>query len=201
MCVHLDKGKAAVGLEARLDNKAKVLEQRNHIVGSRVRSEVTNIAGGLPAGGLGEDNVVASNAMRRELVVAERCGRCQAHSLHRLLLSHRRLAFLVGPVAANGARAKPFTIHGAKCFFSLASVTEGNEAVASRSPCLHIPHDAALGDGAKSREGLLEHLIVDFVGQVTHKDVKVGSGVFLVGCVGLVCPVDSDFLRLVSTMP
>ncbi len=103
MRVHLDKGKAPVGLEARLDNKTKVLEQGNHVVGGGVGSEVTNIASSLPVGGLGEDDVVASDAVRRELVVAEGCGRGQAHSLHRLLLSHRRLALLVCPVAADGS--------------------------------------------------------------------------------------------------
>lgn len=103
MGVHLDKSETSVGLEARLDDKPKVLEERNDVIRGGVRSEVADIACSLPVGSLSEDNIIAADAMCRELVVAEGSSRRQAHSLHRLLLSHGRLALLVGPVAANSA--------------------------------------------------------------------------------------------------
>lgn len=40
-----------------------------------------------------------------------------------------------------------------------------------------------------------QHLIVDLVGQITDEDVEMVRGVFLVGGVGLIGPVDPDFLR------
>lgn len=194
MRVHLDKSKAAVGLEARLDNKAKVLEQRNHVVGSRVRGQVADVDGGLPVGRLGKDDVVAADAVGGKLVVAKRSGRRQAHSLHRLLLGHRRLSLLVGPVAANGTGAEPLAVHGAQGLFSLGAVTESNESVAARATRLHVPHDTSLGNRAKGGKCLGEDLVIDFVGQVTDKDVEVARGVFLARGVGLVRPVDSDLL-------
>jgi len=41
---------------------------------------------------------------------------------------------------------------------------------------------------------LEENLIVDFVREIADKDVKVVGGIFLVGGVGLVSPIDADFL-------
>ena len=37
--------------------------------------------------------------------------------------------------------------------------------------------------------------IIDFVGEITDKDVKVVGGVFLVRGIRLVGPVDTDFLE------
>jgi hypothetical protein len=42
---------------------------------------------------------------------------------------------------------------------------------------------------------LEEDFVIDFVGEITDKDVEVIRGVFFVGGIGLVGPVDTDFLR------
>lgn len=39
-----------------------------------------------------------------------------------------------------------------------------------------------------------EDLVIDFVGKITNEDVEVVGRVFLGGSVGLVGPVDPDFL-------
>lgn len=39
-----------------------------------------------------------------------------------------------------------------------------------------------------------KHLIVDLVAKVANEDVKVVGGVFFVGAVGLICPIDTDLL-------
>jgi hypothetical protein len=41
---------------------------------------------------------------------------------------------------------------------------------------------------------LKEDFIIDFVGEITNKDMEVVRSVFFVGSVGLVGPVDTDFL-------
>jgi hypothetical protein len=45
---------------------------------------------------------------------------------------------------------------------------------------------------------LEKNLIIDFVGEIADKDVEVVGGIFLVGGVGLVSPVDADFLYIKS---
>lgn len=88
MSVHLDKSKATVGLEARLNDEAKVLEERDHVVRGRIWCQISNVDGGLPVRRLRLNNVVTTNTMGGELVVAKGGRGRQAHSLHRLLLSH-----------------------------------------------------------------------------------------------------------------
>ena len=183
VCVHLNESKSTVGLESRLDDEAKVLEQRHNIVGGCVRGEVSDVAGGLPAGGLGQDDFVTSDAMRWELVVSVGSGRGHAHGLHGLLLSHGRLALLVRPVASDGSRAQPFAVHGAQGLLGVRSVPEGDKTVTSRTASLHIPHDTSLRDGTKSREGLEKDLVVDLVGQIADKNVEVVGSILLVCCV------------------
>lgn len=109
--VHLDEGETTVGLKASFQNIAKVLEQRDQIVLSRVRSQVADIASGLPLWRLLDHHVVALDALSREVVMAERGGGSHAHGSHGLLLRDGGLALLVGPVAANRARSKPFAVH------------------------------------------------------------------------------------------
>jgi hypothetical protein len=192
--VHLDEGKAAVGLEAGLNHKAKVLEERDNVIGRGVGREVSDVAGRLPVGRLAQHDFITRDAVRRELVVAVRGRRGEAHSLHGLLLGHRGLSLLVGPVASDGPRPQPFTVHGAQSLLGFWAVTEGDEAVASRSSRLHVPHDAGFGNRAKSRESLEQDFVIDLVGQVADEDVEVTRSVLLGGGVGLVGPVDSDFL-------
>lgn len=133
------------------------------------------------------------------MVVSERSGRRHAHGGHGLLLGNGRLALLVCPIAADRARAEPLAVHGAERPFSIGAVAESDETVAARPAGLHVPHDTRLGDGAKGRESLKKNLIVDFVGQIAHEDVEVVRRVFLGRVVGLVGPVDADFLPSVST--
>lgn len=198
MAVHFDECKSSVRLESRLNHKAKVLKKGDHVVWRGVRSQIANVTRRLPRRRLGKDNLVAGNAMSWELVVAKRRRRRQAHSLHRLLLRNRRLTLLVCPVAADGARAKPLSIHRAECLLGVRAVSESDEPVSTRSASLHVPHDASFGYGAKGRESLGQDLVVDFVAKVANKDVEVVGGVLLARGVGLVSPVDADFLTILS---
>ena len=40
-----------------------------------------------------------------------------------------------------------------------------------------------------------ENFVVDFIAEITNKDVKVIGSVFFVVAIGLVGPIDTDFLR------
>lgn len=124
-----------------------------------------------------------------------------AHRGHCLLLGNGRLALLVSPVAANGTRTKPLSIHRAECSFSIGTITERDETVATRPASLHVPHDAGLRDRAKGGEGLEKHLIIDLIGQIANEDVEVVRGILLRGVVGLVSPVDADFLYRSALTP
>lgn len=114
MGIHFDEGKSAVSLQAGLNDVAKILEERNKVVLSRVRSQITHIAGGLPLGSLLDDHIVALDAVRGEMVVAECRGRGDSHGGHCLLLRDGRLSLLVGPIATDGTRAKPLAVHRAQ---------------------------------------------------------------------------------------
>ena len=179
MGVHLDESKATVGLEASLGDIAEVLEQRNEIVLGGVGGEVANVASGLPSGSLLDHHLVRVCALGREAVVAEGSGRGHAHLSHGLLLGVRGLALLVGPVATDGARAKPLAVHVGESLLSITTVTESDKAVATGATSLHVPHDTSLGDSAKGGEGLEQNLIVDFVAKVADEDVEVVRGVLL----------------------
>lgn len=195
MCVHLDEGEATVSLEAGLDDIPKVLEQGDEVVLGGVGGEVADVAGSLPLGSLLNDHVVALDTVSREVVMPEGGSRSHAHGSHGLLLGDGRLALLVGPVAADGTGTKPLSVHGAEGLFSIGSVAEGNKSVATRSTRLHIPHNTSFGDGTAGREGLEEDFVIDFVAEVTNKNVKMVGGVLLGGSVRLVSPVDTNFLK------
>lgn len=154
MSIHLDECKAAVGLETRLDDVAEVLEKGHEVILSGVGSQVADIAGRLPSRGLGDNHVIAVNSVGREVVVSIRSGGSKTHLLHSLLLSDGGLTLLVGPVATNGTRSKPFAIHRAQSLLGIGTVAESNEAIATGATGLHVPHDSSLGDGAKGRKGL-----------------------------------------------
>jgi hypothetical protein len=171
--VHFDESKATIRLEASLGDVSEVLEQRNKVVLSGVRGQVADVASGLPRGSLLDNHLVGVSTLGGEAVVAEGSGRGHAHLGHGLLLGVRRLALLVGPVAANGARTEPLAVHVGKSLLGVATITERDEAVATRATSLHVPHDAGLGDGAKGGEGLKENLIVDLVGEIADEDVEV----------------------------
>ena len=192
--VHLDKRKASVGLEPGLDDVAKVLEQRHDFGRRRVRRQVADVDGGLPVRGLAQYDFVASGAVGGELVVAERGRRRQAHRRHCLLLGDGWLALLVGPVAADGPGSEPLAVHGAESLLRIGAVSERDESIPTRSASFHIPHDASLGDRSEGRESLCQDLVVDLVGQIAHEDVEVVRRILLVGGIGLVSPVDADFL-------
>lgn len=194
--VHLDESKSTVCLETRLNNVTEVLKQRDEILLGRVGGEVANVTGGLPLRSLSNDHIVALNAMLWEAVVAIRSGGRHSHLRHGSLLRDGWLALLVGPVAADGTRSKPLSVHRRKSSLGISTVAECNEAVTTRATSLHVPHHASLGNGAKRRESLKENLIVDFVGEVTDEDVKVTASVLLVVVVGLVSPIDTNFLKV-----
>jgi len=46
---------------------------------------------------------------------------------------------------------------------------------------------------------LEKNFIIDFVREIADKDMKVIRGIFLIGGVGLVGPVDADFLKKKNT--
>lgn len=194
MAVHLDEGETAIGLETRLHDVAKIGKQRDEVVLRGVRGEVAHVAGGLPGRSLADDHVVAVDAVGGEVMVAVRGRWSHAHGLHGLLLGDGGLAFLVGPVAADGTRTEPFAVHGAQRFLSLRAVAERHEAITSRATSLHVPHDASLGHRAKGRESLQEDLVVDLVGQIANENVEVVGRVLFARRVGLIGPVDADFL-------
>ena len=196
--VHFDESKAAVRLEASLNNVTEVLEERNKIVLSGVWGKVSDVTGSLPLWSLLDDHVVALNAVGWEVMMTEWSGWSQSSGGHHLLLRDGWLALLIGPVAANGARTEPLAIHGAECLFSILALTESNESVSTGTSSLHIPHNSSFRNGAEGRESLEKNLIVDFVGKITNEDVEVVRGIFLVGSVRLVCPVNPD-LGLVDT--
>lgn len=112
MSVHFDESKSTVGLQAGFQNVTKVLEKGNQVILRRIRCKVAHIACCLPLRGLLDNHVIALDTMSGKMMVTERRGRGHAHGCHSLLLRDRRLALLVGPVAANGAGTKPFSIHG-----------------------------------------------------------------------------------------
>lgn len=199
MGVHFDESKATVRLEASLGDISEVLEQRNEVVLGGVRGQVANVASGLPCGSLLNNHLVGVGALGGEAVVAEGSGRSHAHLGHGLLLGVRRLALLVGPVAANSARTEPLAVHVGESLFGIATITESDEAVATRATSLHVPHDAGLGDGAKCGESLEEDLIIDLVGKIADEDVEVVRGILLGGGVGLVSPVDANLLLVDAT--
>ena len=196
--VHLDEGKATVGLEARLCHVPEVLEKRHKIVLRRVRGKVTDIAGGLPLRGLLHDHIVASSPVSWEVVVTEWRSGGHSHGGHCLLLGDGWLTLLVGPVATNGARSEPLPVHRAERLLSIRTVAEGDKSITTRTACLHVPHDARFRDGAKGGKGLKEDLIVHLVAKITNENMEMVGSVFLVGVVGLVGPVDTDFLVTVN---
>lgn len=198
--LHLNKGEATVSLETSLEDIAKVLEQRHEIALGGVGCEVADVAGGLPLRGLLHNHVVALDTLGREVVMTKGSGWGHAHSGHSLLLRDRGLSLLVGPVAANRTRAEPLAIHRGEGLVSISAVPESNEAVATRAASLHVPHHTSLGDGTKGRESLSQNLIVHLIAQVTNEDVEVVGSVFLAGAVGLISPVDADFLKTSDTV-
>ena len=152
--IHLDESKATIRLEACLGNKTEVLEKRNEVVLSRVRSKVADIARGLPLWGLRNDHLVALHTVSGEVVMAVWSCRSHSHGRHSLLLRDRRLALLIGPIATNGPRSKPFAVHGAQSLLGITTVAKCHEAIATRATCLHVPHDTSFGNGSKGRECL-----------------------------------------------
>jgi hypothetical protein len=192
--VHFDKSKSTVRLEARLGDISKVLEEWDQVRLGSIWGQIADVAGRLPLGSLGDDHIVALNTVRGEVVVAERSSGCHAHGSHGLLLGDGGLALLVSPVATNGAGTQPFAVHGAECALGISAIPESNKSISTRPACFHVPHDASLGDGAKSRECLEKHLVVDLVGQVTDEDMEVVGSILLCGVVRLISPIDANFL-------
>lgn len=196
MGVHLDKCKPSVGLESSFDNITEVLEQRDEVVLSRVGRKITDVNSRLPLRCLLHNHVIALHTMGREMMVAIWSGRSHSHCGHGSLLRDGRLALLIGPVTANCTGAKPFTIHATQGLLGICALTESDKAVPTGTSSLHIPHDAGFRNRAKSREGLCQDFIVDLVGEITNKDVEMVSGILLAGLIGLIGPVDTDFLNV-----
>ena len=194
MCIHLDKGETAVRLEPCLDHVTEVLEERNKIVLCSVWRKVANVAGGLPLRSLLDDHIIALDAMGRKMVMTVWRSWGHTHSGHCLLLGDGRLTFLVGPVAAYSTRSQPLPIHRAQGFLSVAAIAEGNETIATGATSFHVPHDACFRNGTKGRESLQKNLIVDFVAEITDKNVEMVRSVLLVRSIRLVSPIHANFL-------
>lgn len=86
MGIHLDESKAAISLEARLDNIAKVRKQGNQVVLRRVWCQVPHVTGRLPGRSLVDDHIVTVNSVGGEVMVTIGGGRGHSHGLHGLLL-------------------------------------------------------------------------------------------------------------------
>lgn len=200
MGIHLDKSKATIGLESSFHDVPEILKQRDKVILRGVRRKISDVTSSLPLRGLLNDHIKALHAVSGEVMMSIRSGRRHSHGGHLSLLRHGRLALLIGPVATDGARSKPFTIHGAQSFLSVGAFTKGNKTVSTRTTSLHVPHDASFRDGSKCRKGLQENFIVHLIGEVAHKDVKVVRCILLVLVIGLVGPVDANLLRATSTI-
>ena len=202
MRVHLDKGKATIRLEAGLDNIPEILEERHKIILRSVWSQVANVASSLPLRSLLDHHLVALNALGGEVVMAStgrntiRSGWGHSHCHHRLLLGDGWLALLVGPVAANRTRAKPFSIHVAQCLLGIGTFTKSNKSITAGAPGLHVPHDTGFRHRAKSRKCLEQNFIVDFIAKIANEDVVVIRCVLFVRSVRLVGPVDTNLLQI-----
>ena len=193
--VHADEGEATVSLEAGLGHESEVLEKRDDIVLGRVRRKVPHINGCLPRWSLSKDHIIALDSLSRVLMVATKGVRGRhSHTNQSLLLRDGGLPLLVGPVAANGTRSEPLAVHGAEGLLSVAAVAESHKSIATGAAGLHVPHDAGLAHGPERRKSLQKDLIVDFIAEVTHEDVKVVGRVLPGSIVGLIGPVDADFL-------
>ena len=198
MSVHLEEGEPTIRLKPSLDHISEVLEQGNQVSLSGVRSQIANVASSLPGRSLIDNHLVRLNTLSREVVMTEWGCRGHAHGRHCLLLRDAGLAFLIRPVASDSPTSQPLSIHRGQRFLGILSLAESHEPIATSSSSLHIPHDARLGNRTKRRERLQQDFIIDFVTQITDKDVKVVGGVFLVGTVGLIGPVHSDLLLMDS---
>lgn len=191
----LDKGVATILLVANLDNVAKVGEERVQVLVCGEGGQVSHIDGhDIHRRPVVDGRVVGLLLGRIDhcLAVGRHAGRHHSSVHHRLGLGHGRLAFLVCPVDANLAGAEPLAIHFGDCANGTFLAAVGDETVSASAARLHVPHDARLGDIAESLECLQQGLVGDLVGQVADKDVEVARGVFLVGGVGLIGPVDAD---------
>jgi hypothetical protein len=180
MAVHLNERKASIRLESSFDNIAKVLEQRNKVILSRVGREITDVYGGLPLGRLGNDHIVTLNTMSRKVVVTVRRGRRHSHRGHGCLLRHGRLALLIGPIATDSARSQPFTVHGAQSLLCIRTFAKRNETVATRATSFHIPHNTGFRNRSERGEGLGENFVVDFVAKVPNEYMEMIASVFFV---------------------
>lgn len=195
VAIHLDESETTIRLESRLNHVAKVLEQRNHVIGGGIRGEVSDVAGGLVGGRLVDNHLVALHSVSGKVVVTERRRGGHSHGRHGLLLRNRGLTLLVCPVAADGTGTEPLAIHGAECLLGIGAVAECDEAITTGSAGFHVPHHTRLGHRAKYGEGLRKDFVIDLIGEITDEDMEV-VGRVLLGCAGggLVGPIDSDFL-------
>lgn len=162
--VHLDEGKATIGLEASLDNETKILEEWNKIVLRRVGSQVANVGGSLILRSLGDNHLVAARAVCGELMVTVRSRWGDAHLRNSLLLRHGWLTLLIRPVASYRTRSEPLAIHRRQSLLGLAAVSVGNEAVATGTASLHVPHNTRFRDLTEGSERLVEYVVVDLIG-------------------------------------
>jgi hypothetical protein len=104
----IDKCKAPVRLRPRLYCIAEILKQGNKIVLGRIWRKISDVDGGLLLESLVHTHVVTLHTMGWKMMMAMRRCRSHSHSSYCSLLWDRRLALLVGPIAANSAGTKDF---------------------------------------------------------------------------------------------
>ena len=133
MSIHLNKSKSTIRLKSCFNDISKILKKWNKIVLRSIGSEISNITSSLPLRSLLYNHFVALDTMRREVVMtgAVGSGRCHAHGGHGLLLRDGWLSLLIGPVAADRTRTKPFAIHRAQSFFSIATFSESDKTIST----------------------------------------------------------------------
>lgn len=88
MGVHFYEREPSISLEAGLDNVTEILEERDEIILSRVRREISDIASRLPGRSLLDNHIIALDSVGWEVVMAERSSWRHAHGRHGLLLRY-----------------------------------------------------------------------------------------------------------------
>lgn len=102
------------------------------------------------------------------------------------------LSFLISPINTNGTGTKPFSVHGRDSLLRVRFVAEGEETVTTRLARVHVPHNASIGHGTKSAEGLGEDIVIDFGAEISNENMVVTGGILLI-LLALICPINSNF--------
>ena len=131
VCIQLDESETAVCLHTNLRQVTNGLEQRDKICLGAIRYEVSDVYSCVVSRRLLHDNFVRE---RPSLEVNGSWGAASDGTTYRSRCRSRAcrtLRLLIGPIDPNGARTKPFSIHGSNCLFCVGLVAESEETIAA----------------------------------------------------------------------